>query len=87
MWRKIGQVITSSLETYRYLFHEKCLRQWFLKKVECPLCRSREILKTHIPQFLEEEQLLEGNKIFGMAAFSNKNADIFNIRVEEMASK
>jgi hypothetical protein len=87
MWRKIYQVITSSLETFRYLFHEKCLRQWFLKKVECPLCRCREILKTHIPQFLEVEQLLEANKIFGMAAFSKKNADVLNIRVEEMASK
>jgi len=50
------------------------------------LCRASEILKTHIPQFLQEELTpVESlpNNIFGIEPFPNKNADIFKIREDE----
>ena len=50
------------------------------------MCRASEILKTHIPQFLQEELTpVESlpNKIFGIEPFPNKNADIFKIREDD----
>lgn len=34
---------------HRCLYHEMCLRQWFLKKFECPLCRAKDLISTHVP--------------------------------------
>jgi hypothetical protein len=33
-----------------HLYHERCLRQWFDKKLDCPLCRGTDLLTTHVPE-------------------------------------
>lgn len=29
-------------------YHRECLTEWLSKKLECPLCRCKEIINTHI---------------------------------------
>lgn len=42
------------LSFYSSLYHKDCLVQWIHQNLTCPLCRSTDLLKSHIPSNIIE---------------------------------
>lgn len=41
------------------MYHKDCLIQWIHQNLTCPLCRSSDLLKTHIPSEIKNENDFE----------------------------